>query len=81
MVKVLKPFCKDGSSNQPISSLMENALTQQEAKEKRHLLEQEQIKMQKELLELDLKYGACEVALPEDFEEEVQQQSKANESK
>ncbi len=45
---------------------MANACTQKDASEKRHHLEQEQIKMQKELLELELKYGACQVNLPKD---------------
>lgn len=45
---------------------MTNALSVKDAKEKRHHLEQEQIKMQKELLELELKYGPLEVNLPKD---------------
>ena len=47
-----------------MSSLMSNALSVKDGKEKRHKLEQEQISMQKELLELELKYGPYEVDLP-----------------
>lgn len=36
MIKVLRPFCNDGSSKKEISSLMVNALSEKEAKEKRH---------------------------------------------
>lgn len=65
MIKVLRPFCKDGpAEGNEISSLMVNALTQKDAKNKRHKLEEELIKMQKELLELELKYGSLEVNLP-----------------
>ena len=68
MIKVLRPFCRDGGGvdNETLSSLMANALTMKEAREKRHHLEREQIKMQKELLELELKYGPYEVDLPKD---------------
>ena len=45
---------------------MQNAVSQKDAKSKRHHLETELIKMQKELLELELKYGTCEVDLPKD---------------
>ena len=43
MIKVLKPFCREAGDDNPISSLMVNALTVRDAKEKRHHLEQEQI--------------------------------------
>ena len=45
---------------------MVNALTQKDAKNKRHKLEEDLIKMQKELLELELKFGPYEVDLPKD---------------
>ena len=70
MIKVLRPFCQDHLDNAvPLSSLMKDALSIRDAKDKRHHLEQEQIKMQKELLELELKYGPYKIDLPKDEDE------------
>jgi len=66
MIKVLRPFCQDTAGAAPISSLMANAISAKDARFKRHNLEQELIKMQKELLELELKYGPLAVELPND---------------
>ena len=66
MIKVLRPFCQENKEETPLSSLMKHALTMRDAKDKRHHLEQEMIKMQKELLELELKYGPYEIDLPKD---------------
>ena len=76
MIKILKPFCIDAGSSfgeNQMSSLMINALSVKEGKEKRHKLEQEQISMQKELLELELKYGPYEVDLPNEDDVPSQQ--------
>lgn len=62
MLKVLRPF--NTENDKPLSLLMKNALTMKEARDKQHNLEQELIKIQKELLELELKYGPYEVELP-----------------
>lgn len=64
MLKVLRPF--NCENEKPLSLLMKNALSKKEAKDKQHHLEQELIKMQKELLELELKYGPFEVELPKE---------------
>lgn len=45
---------------------MTDILSTKEAKDKRHALEIELIKMQKELLDLELKYGPSKVDLPKD---------------
>ena len=68
MIKVLRPFCQDATSSgsTQISSLTINAISAKDAKNKRHNLEQDLIKMQKELLELELKYGPLEIDLPKD---------------
>lgn len=68
MIKVLKPFClaENTEKNLSVSTLMQNNLSAKDAKAKKHALELELIKMQQELLELELKYGQIKVELPED---------------
>ena len=60
MIKVLRPFCLgeyEESAKLNVSSLLSNNLNAKDAKTKKHALELELIKMQQELLELELKYG------------------------
>ena len=69
MIKVLRPFClgeHEESAKLNVSSLLSNNLNAKDAKTKKHALELELIKMQQELLELELKYGEVKVELPED---------------
>ena len=49
-----------------VSALMAGNLSPKDAKAKKHALELELIKMQQEVLELELKYGPLNIDLPDD---------------
>ena len=68
MIKVIRPFCigEEDTQKLNVSSLLSSNLSTKDAKVKRHALELELIKMQQELLDLELKYGKVVVELPED---------------
>ena len=67
MIKVLRPFCMESTDpNTKVSALMSGNLSPKDAKAKKHALELELIKMQQEVLELELKYGPLNIDLPDD---------------